>query len=139
MATFALTEKGQPLRAKDIAEDVGVPTFYLSKILRRLVEAELLNAQKGHGGGFVISKPTSKIKFCHILEAIDGDLTQRKCVFGWDLCSDKTPCVLHNSWKNLSTHFLEWSRETTLADLQKDSAKVEYLNQHLSLREKIRK
>lgn len=138
MATFALADKKTPLRAKDIADDVGIPAFYLSKMLRRLVEADLLKANKGHGGGFVIAKAASKIKFRDVLEAIDEDLTKRQCVFGWDLCSDKNPCILHNRWKEMSTFFFSWANETTLADLQNDFSKLEFLNKHLPLKERIR-
>ena len=41
MAYFALHTGDAPLRAKDIAEQVNIPAFYLSKILRRMVTAKL--------------------------------------------------------------------------------------------------
>ena len=138
MAHFALHTDEKPLRALDIADEVNIPVFYLSKILRRMVAAELLTGSKGHGGGFLIAKSPSKIKFCHVLEAVDGSAADRKCVFGWDVCSDKTPCVLHNRWREVSISFEKWARETTLADVQKDVSKLRTLNQHAPLKEKIR-
>lgn len=138
MAHFALQTSGAPLRAQDIADEVNIPIFYLSKILRRMVTAGLLVGSKGHGGGFTIAKPANKIRFCHVLEAIDDESTERKCVFGWDVCSDKHPCVLHNRWREVRSSFEKWARETTLADVQKDVKKLQILNQNMPLKEKIR-
>jgi len=138
MAHFALHSEATPLRAQDIAQEVNIPIFYLSKILRRMVAAELLVGSKGHGGGFLIAKAPHKIRFCHVLEAVDGSSTERKCVFGWDVCSDKNPCVLHNRWREVSSSFEKWSRETTLADVQKDVKKIYVLNQHIPLKQRIR-
>ncbi len=138
MAHFALHGTANPLRAKDISEEVNIPIFYLSKILRRMVTAGLLVATKGHGGGFLIAKPANKIRFCHVLEAIDGETIHRKCVFGWDVCSDKAPCALHNRWREVRSAFEAWAKETTLADVQKDVAKLDVLSKELSLRDKVK-
>jgi Rrf2 family iron-sulfur cluster assembly transcriptional regulator len=127
MAFLALRSDGSPIRARDIAEEVNIPSFYLSKILRRMVAAKLLNATKGHGGGFVIARPPEKISFLDVLEAIEGDISKPMCVFGWDACSDKAPCALHNRWKECRAHFLSWAKQTTLTDLQKDLAKLPLL------------
>lgn len=125
MACFALHADGTPLRAKDIAEEVTIPIFYLSKILRRMVTAELLTGTRGHGGGFVIAKDPSKIRFIDIFEAIEGDITTPRCVFGWDACSDKTPCLLHNRWKEIKLSFKQWAHRTTLADVKKDMSVID--------------
>jgi Rrf2 family protein len=118
MAYFALYGAKEPLRAKDIAKEVSIPVFYLSKILRRMVEAGLLSATKGHGGGFLIAKPPSKISFADILEAIEGDISEPVCVFGWDACSDKSPCILHEHWKQMRHSFHAWANRTTLSDVK---------------------
>jgi Rrf2 family transcriptional regulator, iron-sulfur cluster assembly transcription factor len=128
MAHFALHAQDAPLRARDIAEEVNIPIFYLSKILRRMVNAKLLTGSKGHGGGFLIAKAPQKITFAQILQAIEGDVVRRRCVFGWDACSDKTPCILHNRWRSLRGSFEEWAKKTTLADVQSDARKLKGLD-----------
>ena len=138
MAHFALHKGDIPLRAQDIADSVSIPIFYLSKILRRMVTAELLVATKGHGGGFLIAKSPNKIRFSHILEAIEGDVTRRSCVFGWDVCSDKNPCMLHNRWREVRSAFEKWARETTLADVKEDAKQIEYFNECAPLQDKIK-
>ncbi len=120
MAYLALHGKDKSLRAKDLAPEVNIPVFYLSKILRRMVEAELLSGAKGHHGGFKLAKAPSKIKFIDILEAVEGKDHVPLCVFGWDKCNDQNPCMLHNRWKEAKSSFLGWAVKTTLLDLEKD-------------------
>ena len=128
MALFALQDSKAPLRAKDIAEEINIPLAYLSKILRRMVNAGLLIASKGHGGGFIIAKSPQQIRFIHILEAVEDNESMSTCVFGWSVCRDRTPCILHQRWKQIKTSFNAWARETTLADVQNDFESIPYFN-----------
>ena len=139
MAYLALHSTGIPLRAKDIAEEINIPPAYLSKILRRMVTSKLLNATKGHKGGFVIARPSNEICFAEIFQSIEKKSEQASCVFGWDKCSDKHPCVLHNRWKEAKSAFERWSQTTTLADVQKDMKVLEKVAIGGTLRDKIRK
>lgn len=122
LALAAQEPSNKALRAKDLAERLDVPVFYISKVLRRMVEAGLLKGTKGHGGGFLLAKPARKIRFIDIFEAIEGTIEGRRCVFGWSLCSSTSPCVLHHRWSELNDAFQRWARKTTLSDVQKDVA-----------------
>lgn len=143
MAYMAIYSADEPIRAKDLALEVNIPVFYLSKIMRRMVMAGLLKGSRGHGGGFLIAKPPNKIKFSHILEAIEGGSPlARACVFGWDICSDKSPCVLHHEWKRIKRSYEGWARKTSLADIQKSLSLEGYSSDDLSgaaLRKRIKK
>jgi len=55
MAWLATVSGDEPVRAVDLSSATGIPTHYLSKVLRRLVLANLLESQKGQGGGFSLS------------------------------------------------------------------------------------
>ena len=52
MAIVALQPRDQPIPAKVLSKAAGIPQHYLSKIMKKLVEAGLIKSQKGHGGGF---------------------------------------------------------------------------------------
>jgi Rrf2 family iron-sulfur cluster assembly transcriptional regulator len=109
--------KGQPVRAVDLSASTGIPTHYLSKVLRRLVLADLLASQKGQGGGFSLSRPPSEIAFIDILSAIDAYPTQGRCAFGWGECDTTDPCPLHNSWSHLNDRIRDWASNTSLAEI----------------------
>ena len=120
MAFLAIQSDKKPLRAKDISEQANIPFSYSSKILRCMVEAKLLKAEKGHGGGFVIARAPERIKFIEIFEAIEGQIEPRRCVFGLGTCSASNPCPLHPRWSELNEAFQKWARKTTLANVEQD-------------------
>jgi Rrf2 family iron-sulfur cluster assembly transcriptional regulator len=119
MVAVSLVEEDCPCRTKDISAAAGIPSHYLSKIMRRLVEAGLLASQKGHGGGFVLARPKTEIRFLDILRAVDYEVEQNVCAFGWNKCDPDHPCPLHPIWSKLKVGFLNWAESNTLADVSK--------------------
>jgi Rrf2 family transcriptional regulator, iron-sulfur cluster assembly transcription factor len=115
MAQIAALGVDGAIRAKDLSELAHVPTPYLSKILRRLVAAGLLDSEKGHGGGFRLARPAHKISFADIFEALDESLDENRCAFGWGECDQKRPCLLHPAFSKLKAQLGEWSHSATLA------------------------
>ena len=120
MAWLATTSTGEPVRAKDLSIATGIPSHYLSKVMRRLVLAGLLISQKGQGGGFLLAKAPDEIPFIDILNAVDAIPTEGRCAFGWGECDEVRPCPLHASWSQLNEQFKAWAQNTTLAPLAKE-------------------
>ncbi len=122
MAWLATHPAGEPMRVKDLSEATGIPSHYLSKVMRRLVLADLLVSQKGQGGGFLLAKAPDEIPFIDILIAVDVYPTDGRCAFGWGQCDAAHPCLLHGSWSRLNDQLRSWAEGTTLADIAKDGA-----------------
>ncbi len=118
MAILATLPRNQPVRARDLSEETGIPLHYLSKIMRRLVAAGLLHSRKGHGGGFVLARPLSDIYFSDVLKAVDYDTEPSTCVFGWEECSEDQPCPLHFFWRDLKDYFSKWAEQHTLEEVK---------------------
>jgi len=117
MAWLATLPEGKPIRAADLSRATGIPTHYLSKVLRRLVLADLLKSQKGQGGGFSLSRPPREIPFIEILSAMDAYPTQGRCAFGWGSCDATDPCPLHQAWSHLNERIRDWASNTSLAEI----------------------
>jgi Rrf2 family protein len=118
MAWLASAPPDGPVRASDLAAGSGIPLHYLSKILRRLVLADLLVSRKGKRGGFVLARPVEEIRFLDILAAVDAYPTQGRCAFGWGVCDESNPCAMHETWTDLNEKILSWAANNTLADVQ---------------------
>jgi Rrf2 family protein len=85
---------------REIAEAYGIPSQFLSKIMQTLVKQRLIKATRGRKGGITLNKPAREIYLNQIINAIDGPPPEKEqCVVGLDLCSDETPCPLHEQWK----------------------------------------
>lgn len=117
MSYLALHYGKQTLTAKEISQNTGVPQHYLSKIMKNMVNAQLVLSQKGHQGGFKLSRPPHKIKFSDVLVAAGYESGPKRCVFGWKKCSSEKPCLLHHSWSEMNDRFRQWTLKKTLADI----------------------
>ncbi len=117
MACVALKEDGSPVPSKLVARDTGIPSHYLSKIMRKMVDAGLVTSRKGHGGGFKLARDPEEITFKQILETVDYKIEPDECVFGWDKCNSKKPCPLHHTWSQLKDTVLWWAENMTLQEV----------------------
>lgn len=117
MTILAKQTERNPVSAAELAAATGVPRHYLSKILRRLVTASLLVAQRGHRGGFSLARPAKQIRFSEILDAVGHTPNSTRCAFGWGQCSGLRPCPLHPAYSRLNRAVLRWLEETSLAEV----------------------
>lgn len=117
MAHLSTLEEGQLAVSKDLSKKTGVPGAYVSKVMRRLVVAGLVDSQRGRGGGFSLARPAEEICFMDILRALDYDAQDRACAFGFTRCNPAMPCPLHPAWSDLTDCFEGWALRTTLASV----------------------
>lgn len=117
MVWFATHSADRVVPARDLSLETGIPSNYLSKILRRLVLAGILESRRGPGGGFQLARPPKRVSFRDVLLAVDAYPEDDHCAFGWGSCSPRRPCPLHEPWSRLSEEFRHWACSTTLADL----------------------
>jgi len=119
MTLVAEAAAGRPVSALTLARSTGVPKHYLSKVLRRLVDASLLTARRGHGGGFSLARPARLICFADIIDAVERSAAGERCVLGWSDCNGANPCSLHPAFSRLNASVLEWLEATTLEDARR--------------------
>ena len=117
MAWLATAPHDAQVRAKDLSTGSGIPPHYLSKILRRLVLAGILDSQKGKAGGFTLARPPHAISFKDVLLAIDAFPVAGRCAFGWGACDAASPCPLHGPWTAISDEFRDWAAGTSFAEI----------------------
>src|ERR1039457_5676018 len=70
----------------EIATDQGVSQAHLSKVMQRLVKFGLLTSRRGPGGGFLLGRAPETITLLEILEAMDGPMSDNKCMLGRKKC-----------------------------------------------------
>jgi Rrf2 family transcriptional regulator, iron-sulfur cluster assembly transcription factor len=120
MSVLAQQYRKEPMSAKALSKETEIPQGYLSKIMKHMVDAKLVISQKGHGGGFVLAKAPSKIRFSDIMLASGYKSSHpKRCVFGWGVCDSNVPCPLHDSWSELNNDFKKWALKKTLNDIPK--------------------
>lgn len=106
------------VRATDVAEDLGVPANYLSKILHTLAREGLLVSERGPGGGFRLGRAAGEITVADAIEPFETLGDGRQCLLGRPECRDTDACAVHERWKEVSEGMLGFFHETTVAELQ---------------------
>lgn len=115
------TRNGVPINSAELSRRTAVPSHYLSKIMRKMVEAGYVQSRKGHGGGFTLITDPKDLRIIDILTVIGFNMDQQPCVFGWAKCRDSNPCPLHPVWKKLRNSFKEWACKITFEDIKRES------------------
>ena len=120
MTYLARLESPERVQTRNLAEAINVPAPFLSKIMRRLTADGILDAKKGHHGGFILAKPPANVRFIDILRAVDFEPTADHCLFGLGNCDANNPCPLHPEWSILKGQIEDWARSHTLGDFLKE-------------------
>ncbi len=64
------------VKASSISKEYIIPNGYLTRIMHRLVIANILDSKRGIGGGYTLGKPAKEITMLDIIEAVDGPLDE---------------------------------------------------------------
>ena len=125
-AVLCIAERGAsgPVSARALARELDLPQNYLSKTLHRLVRDGLLRATRGRGGGYHLVAPAAEVSLSRIVEAIDPDGPERRCLLGRPECSEANPCASHSRWCEVREAIDRFFAETTVGDLLNPPAPV---------------
>ena len=113
---FLAAHPQEAFTTQQISQVTKAPTAYLSKVLKHLVQANLIHSQRGIGGGFVLQKPAAQMSILEIINAVDPVQRVRTCPLG--LSSHGTAlCALHRRLDEAMELIERSFAETTLAEL----------------------
>lgn len=117
---LALENSDKKIGIKQIAEDLDIPSPFLSKILQMLAKNKILTSTKGPHGGFGLGKSADEIKLIDIVKVIDGMDFFDTCLIGMKSCTDpgaSIKCPIHNQYEPIRQETTELFENTTIAQL----------------------
>lgn len=106
-----------PIRVGEVAQELGVPSNYLSKTLHALARTGVLHSTRGPHGGFRLAVPPRRLSLLRIVSPFDDIGARRECLLGQAQCSDIRACAAHAAWKEVSERVTHFFHTTTVADL----------------------
>jgi Rrf2 family protein len=65
---------GRSVQAREVSERQGIPLRYLEQILQELRRAGLVDAKRGPGGGYALSRAPEDVRLAEVVVALDGPL-----------------------------------------------------------------
>lgn len=103
--------------AKDMSEELDIPLPTVSKVLKLLVQGNLLESQQGSQGGYHLSKKANEISAAEIIEVLEGPVSMTACCVT-DGCDRN--CAVSNSWQKVNAVIVNELKSVSLADMVAD-------------------
>jgi Rrf2 family protein len=99
-----------------MAEATRTPRAYLSKVLQGLVQAGIVQSQRGLGGGMTLAKPAELLTILEVVNAVEPIRRIQTCPLG--LASHGVNlCPLHRRLDDALAHVESAFASTTLAEV----------------------
>ena len=117
-------EDQQLCNAKELSEALTIPYKFLTKIMMKLVNADLIISIRGREGGYKLSKPASDITIIEILMHFNEFPDDKQCLLGIGVCDSKKKCALHDQWIKPKSMIKKMFVNTTLADIKGENFKL---------------
>jgi len=113
---------------KDISARQKISKKYLEQIIPFLNRNNLLNANKGHMGGYQLARHPSEITVREILESAEGSLTPVSCMDNTpNLCENCDGCMTLPIYEGLYDVIIQYLNGITLQDvINNQPASCEY-------------
>lgn len=105
-----------PLPLDEICRRRGLQKQYLTKIFGMLSRADLVDAVRGKGGGYLLAKPPSEISLLDVIEAVEGPLAVNLCQNTPPKCED-LDCLVRPVWTEVQGKVRSILSGSTLQEL----------------------
>ena len=102
---------------RELSEDLDISFFFLTKVIQRLTEFEIIESHKGPNGGVRLLKRPGEVTFLDVVIAIDGACTLNECALGLPGCGVIKTCPLHDQWSTLNENIMKMMKSVTIAEL----------------------
>lgn len=103
---------------KEISARQNISKKYLEQIIPFLNRNKLLLANKGHMGGYRLSRQPSQITVREIIESAEGSLTPVSCLDNVpNICENADDCITIPVYKGLYRVITEYLEGITLQDI----------------------
>ncbi len=120
-ATVVLTvmaaRPGVVLSAAELAERAGLETPTVSKILKPLAHAGLVEGLRGVNGGYRLSRHPARISLVEVVEAMEGPLAMTECSLHDGQCGIASQCAVRANWRLINDVVADALRGVTLAQM----------------------
>ena len=104
--------------ASDLAEKTGLPMPTVSKVLKQLAKAGVVETKRGASGGYRLAREASAISVAMIVEAMDGPIALTECADGGNHhCSVEPICPMNGHWNKISYAVRQALAAVSLADM----------------------
>lgn len=115
LVKLAQAPPGELVGGRELSEDLGIPSNYLSKVMLVLRNGGIVETSRGLGGGYRLQKAAGKIRLVDVIELFEGVSTRPHCFLGEkSVCSDADPCSAHAHFRMVRMAYIRYLETTTI-------------------------
>ena len=117
MIDIGLRTSSGPVTLAGIAERQQISLSYLEQLFAKLRRKSLVEAVRGPGGGYTLSRTMDLISVADIITSVDETIDATSCGGKQDCGDGGGMCMTHDLWESLNQHMFKFLDGITLDKL----------------------
>ena len=117
LASMAALPMDHVVSAREVAEWSSLSVPMVSKVMKSLARAGVLESHRGSKGGFSLSRPPSDLSVADMIAALEGPVAMTECQAGTFLCQHEGTCGVQAPWNVINRSVQNTLSMITLSDL----------------------
>jgi FeS assembly SUF system regulator len=114
-----LADAADVLSAQDVAACARLELPTVSKLLKQLAHAGLVESFRGVNGGYRLAHEPAHITIAQIVTAMEGPIGMTECSAHVGLCDHESHCGVRVNWQRINQAIAQALDGVTLADMLK--------------------
>lgn len=107
------------LPAAQVGEETRLEAPTVSKLLKQLARAGLVESFRGVTGGYRLARSAQDISLAEIVEALDGPIGLTECSVGHAGCARRSYCSVARDWQGVGAVIDRALRAVSLAEMSR--------------------
>ena len=108
----------QVTTAATLAQSTRLPVPTVSKLLKQLSRAGLLESRRGTKGGYAISRPLTVVSVADIVSAVEGPIALTECMTAeGTVCEIEALCPTRSNWRQINDALVNALNNVSLAEM----------------------
>ena len=109
--------------AQDLAEKARLEVPTVSKLLKQLAQAQLVESFRGVNGGYRLARTPDRISIAEIVIAMEGPIGMTECSAHSGMCGHEPHCGVRVNWRRINQAIAQALDSVKLSDMVKPAAK----------------
>ena len=111
-------QPAQVTTAATLAQSTRLPVPTVSKLLKQLSRAGLLESRRGTKGGYAISRPLTVVSVADIVSAVEGPIALTECMTAeGTVCEIEALCPTRSNWRQINDALVNALNNVSLAEM----------------------
>src|SRR5215471_16072539 len=106
--------------ANEIADEYGISSTLMAKVLQKLARQNLVAAKHGSSGGYQLAKGPAEISALDVISAIDGPVLITSCVTSHGNCDATDRCSVREPLRRVNESILQVLGSVTISQMSEE-------------------